>query len=467
MAVIERESPLDALETLASLIDHSLVQMRAQPAEAEARYGMLETIREYAEELLRARPEAGLVLAGYERYLRDLLLRAEQGLRGPEQIAWLDRLADEHDNLRAAMGAMLERGDGHAALTLAPRLWEFWRIRGYLAEGTSWLQRALAAAPDADPADRAAAEFGLGKLAIDLGDYEAAESHFRISAGIWEILGDQPRLVDAWNALLIVKLNTNDLAEAQVLGENALDVARATSDTFSTATALFNLGLVARTENRLEEAVALLEEALTLWRASQSPKWIGLATEALGISHRRLGNLAQAEVLLMESRGIFQRQGDMTGVAASTNQLGIVAHYQGNYARAITMNLESFDLFENVGSPHGAIESLEWIAVSAGSAGLHESAIRLFGATVALRKALDLDPIEFEAKDIENGMQLIRQALGANAEEHLQRGQFLNMAEARKLASELGVFVSGRPDKRMRGDRRLASPRSAAAAIDD
>lgn len=462
MATIDGEPPLDALETLANLIDHSLVQMRSQPAEAEARYGMLETIREYAEELVWATPEADRIIATFEQYLHDLLLRAEQGLRGPEQIAWLDRLADDHDNLRAALGQMLERGDGHAALDLAPRLWEFWRIRGYLAEGTSWLQRALTAAPDADPAARAAAEFGLGKLAIDLGDYEAAESHFRISAGIWEILSDQPRLVDAWNALLIVKLNTNELAEAQVLGENALNVARAIDDKPSTATALFNLGLIARSSDRLEDAVGLLVEALALWRASQSPKWIGLTTEALGITHRRLGNLAQAETLLRESRSKFQRQGDMIGVASSTHQLGIVAHNQGHHAHAITMNLESFELFENVGSPHGAIESLEWIAASAGSAGLHELAMRLFGATVALRVALDLDPIEFEATDIEKGMQCTRQALGSDAEEHLQRGRNLNKAEACELASHLGALVSACRDECVRGAAEPRTPRNDA-----
>jgi hypothetical protein len=166
-------------------------------------------------------------------------------------------------------------------------------------------------------------------------------------------------------------------------------------------------------------------------------------------------------MLLLESRGIFQRQGDTTGVAASTNQLGIVAHDQGNYARAITMNLESFDLFEQVGSPHGAIESLEWIAVSAGSAGLHESAMRLFGATVALRAALDLDPIEFEATDIEKGMQYTRHALGSDAEAQLLRGLNLSKAQARELASNLGALFSGCQDSCVLGATEHPSPRSA------
>ncbi len=411
MATLDGEPPLDALETLANLIDHSLVQMRAQPAEAEARYGMLETIREYAEASVRASPEAATITAAFERYLFDLLVRAEQGLRGPEQIAWLDRLADDHDNLRAALGAMLERGDGHAALTLAPRLWEFWRIRGYLAEGTSWLQRALAAAPDADPADRAAAEFGLGKLAIDLGDYDAAESHFRISAGIWEILSDQPRLVDAWNALLIVKLNTNELAEAQVLGENALDVARATGDTFSTATALFNLGLVARTENRLEEAVALLEEALSLWRTQQNPKWIALTSEALGISYRRLGNISQATTLFAECQRIFTRQGDIIGLGVIAGELGLMAMDQGDLLTAVERHLEAHAFHSQAGSLPGAIEALEWVALVAGKGGLHQPGVHLFKITAALRIQMGIVQIAEEALPFEAGIAPSRDAV--------------------------------------------------------
>ena len=437
LATLDDEPPLDALETLANLIDHSLVQMRSQPAEAEARYGMLETIREYAEESARSSPEADRVIATFERYLHDLLVRAEQGLRGPEQIAWLDRLAEDHDNVRAALGAMLERGDGHAALTLAPRLWEFWRIRGYLAEGTSWLQRALAAAPDAEPAARAAAEFGLGKLAIDLGDYDAAESHFRISAGIWEILCDQPRLVDAWNALLIVKLNTNELAEAQVLGENALDVARATGDTFSTATALFNLGLVARTENRLEEAVALLEEALSLWRAQQNPKWIALTAEALGISYRRLGNISHATALFSECQRIFTRQGDTIGLGVIVGELGLMAMEQGDLPTAVERLLEAYTFNSQAGSIPGAIESLEWIAIVAGKGGFHTQAVHLFETMAAIRNNMAVVQIEAEAAPFVDGIAPSRDAVRVTPNNSAVPGTFPTLEIALQLASKV------------------------------
>ena len=69
---------------------------------------------------------------------------AEEGLHGPDHLQWLRRLEAEHDNLRVAMGRALERGDGHLALRLALRLWEFWETRGYRSEGRVWLERTLA-----------------------------------------------------------------------------------------------------------------------------------------------------------------------------------------------------------------------------------------------------------------------------------------------------------------------------------
>ena len=69
-------------------------------------------------------------------------------------------------------------------LSLASRLWEFWRIRGFLVEGSAWLERTLELAPANAPELRAAGEYALGKLSIDLANYEAAETHFRNSADL-------------------------------------------------------------------------------------------------------------------------------------------------------------------------------------------------------------------------------------------------------------------------------------------
>ena len=69
------------------------------------------------------------------------------------------------------------------------RLWEFWWVRGYAARGACWLERAVAMAGSADTAGSAAAEFGLGKLSVELGDWAAAEAHYRKSLDAYRRLG--------------------------------------------------------------------------------------------------------------------------------------------------------------------------------------------------------------------------------------------------------------------------------------
>ena len=138
------------LETLARLIDQSLVTMRGEDDDAESRFTMLETIREFAAEQLAMSDEAELVERAFEEFLIARAEVAEEGLKGPDQRLWLDRLEAEHDNLRAALGRAVERKDGEVALRLALRLWQFWWTHGYWREGRDWLERTLAVAGSAE-----------------------------------------------------------------------------------------------------------------------------------------------------------------------------------------------------------------------------------------------------------------------------------------------------------------------------
>ena len=250
VGAIGAESALDPIETLASLIDQSLADELQRPdsADGEPRYVMLETIREFASEQLAASGEAEPLERAFEAFLIDFATAAEQGLNGPDEPLWLRRLEAEHDNLRAALGHALDRGDGMAAFRLAMRLWEFWLIRGHWREGGDWLERTLAMAESGDVAGRAAIAFGLGKLRIALGDYDAAEAHFRQSLEARRQLGDASGEAQVLRALAMVAHNRLAFSEARALGENALEIARETGDRRGVATGLHILGMIAREE---------------------------------------------------------------------------------------------------------------------------------------------------------------------------------------------------------------------------
>ena len=132
--------PLDVEVGIATLVDASLLQVTE--VLEEPRFTMLETIREFAGEQLAASGEAERVEQAFAAFLIGTAEAAEQDLTGARSsLFWLEQLEAEHDNIRAAMGRALERGDGDIALRLVLRLWEFWWIHGYWREGRDWLER--------------------------------------------------------------------------------------------------------------------------------------------------------------------------------------------------------------------------------------------------------------------------------------------------------------------------------------
>ena len=164
---------MDVLDGLDALVQQSLLRQEAGPG-GEARFAMLETIREYGLELLDAMPDEEAVRRAHAKYFLTLAEEAEQHLSGPEQATWLDRLGADHDNLRAALGWMEHAKDQGSHLRLGVALWRFWWLRGHLTEGRSLLDRALANAEGAPTTVQAEARRGAGILAESQGDFERA-----------------------------------------------------------------------------------------------------------------------------------------------------------------------------------------------------------------------------------------------------------------------------------------------------
>ena len=165
-----------ALDLLAQLVDKSMVLVEtADPGAPVARYRLLESIREYCHERARAAGEVAWLRGRHQAWFLALAEEASAGAGGPEQIAWLDRLETEYDNLQAALSwrdqdrasdvLRLRLGGGALALLGGARR---------APRGTQWLGAILADAGHDAPAARAGALNGAGNLARDVGDYERA-----------------------------------------------------------------------------------------------------------------------------------------------------------------------------------------------------------------------------------------------------------------------------------------------------
>jgi len=423
---------IDALDGLASLVDKSLVR-EAEGAEGEPRYGMLETLREYALERLAAGGDEDAARRAHALYYLDLAERAEPELTGAEQGTWLARLEVEHDNLRAALTWTRDHGEVVLGLRLAGALWRFWYTRGYLSEGRGWLEGLLAPAEGADnvsAAMRAKALNGAGVLAERQGAYARAESLYKECLTLFRELGDKKGTAQALNNLGMVMWHRGDQGRATALYEESLALYREIGDRRDVALLLGNLGVVAWDRGDLARATALYEESLALRRELGDRRGVAYALLNLGDVAGYQGDYARAARLFEESLAVHRELRDQWGIAAVLSNLGVVARYQEDYARAEALGRESVALFDRIGDRAAVAECLERLAAVACARGQFTRAARLCGATDALCEviAAPLAPADRFAHD--HTMEDARVALGVDFTAMWEAGRRMTLEQA-------------------------------------
>jgi predicted ATPase/DNA-binding NtrC family response regulator len=333
------------LDLLAPLVDKSLVIVEA--AVPVARYRLLETIWEYCRERAIEAGEVAWLRGRHQAWFLALVEEAEVKGRGAEQVAWLDRLETEYDNLQAALSW---RDPDHAndgpRLRFAGALWRFWEVRGRLREGRGWLEGILAETGRGEPAARARALNGAGNLARDLGDYARAAEHHA----------------------------------------EALALRREIGDIRGLASSLNNLGAIAHDQARYGPAEAYYSEALPAWRQAGDQEGLGVTLNNLGRARRFQGDYESAAALGRQSLGVFQAVGHSWGMARALNSLANTAHYQGDVAGARPLYEESLRLRRHVGDRQGIGVSLNSLALLSGLAGDHEVAQHLAEEGLLLRR---------------------------------------------------------------------------------
>ena len=319
------------LGALDALVDKSLLRVRPDPDD-EPRYWMLETIREFAAERLRASPEADEVSSRHAFWYADLADRAEEQTRGPDEADWLARLEAELGNLRATLAWLETTQAATEFQKLAAALWHLWGERGHLREGTNWLQRALEL-PAGDTQIRVRALNVLCTLLNDQGRVTemrplAFESD-RLSAELGDTGGRaRARTLLAWAASA-----DGDLGQARRLYEEAVELARANGDPWRLSVALNNFGDFLNETREFDEAVAVLEEALAITRETGFPDANARVLVNLGLVLIGRGDIDGADEHLTEAITLFAATGSVAAAEALMG-LAAVANAQGDPRRA-------------------------------------------------------------------------------------------------------------------------------------
>ena len=221
-----------SFDGLGALVDQSLVRIDEGTGDGPPRFTMLDTIREYAAEMLAARGEADAIAERHAHAMLDLAERAMPHLAGVEQREWLDRLERDHDNLRAALEWATARPDPDLGARMGFALWRFWQQRGYLNEARMRLEAMAAQDWSLEPVCAAHFAEAIGGVAYWQADHPAAERWYHEALRIWREQGDKREIANALyndayaDILPLMGLTGEALTEAQKAPQYAVGLAK-------------------------------------------------------------------------------------------------------------------------------------------------------------------------------------------------------------------------------------------------
>ncbi len=432
------------------------------------RYGMLETVRQYA---LRRLEQTGEAEAARDRRLDWYVALVEQAvpeLAGPKQAVWLARLEREQDNLRSCLRWALDRNQSTLGLRLAGGLGKFWLRGGHQREGRHWLSVLLAPAHDsrdaAAVAVRVTALLAAAGLAEDAHDFAQATAFYAESEALRLALGHEEHLAgQLLNAALEARAG-GEYARATVLLEECLAQYRRRGNpqspidddlglSLSFAYRFTFLALILREQGEFESAIALCEECLALARNLEDTEGVGQALLSLADVARDRGDTARLRAYGEESLALFRALGHPYAVGFALHNLALAAYLEGDLEQAANRAAESEGIFRELQSGSSIAEVLVTVGRVKGAMG--DAAVARACLTEALNLAWVTGPRLVVVAVVEElGIQGIRQG-------KLRHGVEL-LGSAAALRRTMGAPV--RPADRRAIEDALATARASLGA---
>lgn len=353
----------DLLDSLGSLVEKSLLR-RTEGVGGEPRFSMLQTIHEYAAEQAAAAGRSDELRATHAGAFADLVAQAAPLVMSADKRVWLDRLAEEHDNLRAAIGWAMETDDATGALTITARLWRFWQMRGYLSEALERIEAALAMPGASD----------LPQLQADAMDAAAGIAY-------WQADAERSR---AWY-------------------EREIEIRRRIGDRAGEAGALYGTSFtwtiggasVVADESGLAHARDAIDRALLIYRDLGDESGVGLAEWSLSNVCYAAGDFEGTWRHAIASREIFARLGNQFMEGWSIFTMGIARLWHAttdpssaadDVAQAEDLLRRSLRIFVEADDVSAYTLVLDALATSAFRAGRVERSARLAGAASRLER---------------------------------------------------------------------------------
>jgi predicted ATPase/DNA-binding SARP family transcriptional activator len=342
---------LDVLHSLASLVDESLVRRMRRPA-GEMRFAMLETIREFATELLEASGEEEELR---RRHCENLLARAEEGSAQwhagvDPQESLFPVLDQDLDNLHAALAWSAAAGEIELEVRLAVAARWYWALKGHLGEARRAFEGIFERTADAPPELRALALVHGAIFPLRQGDTARAAALLQESLDLYRGLGDEEGIARATAELGGVAIAEQDLDRAAALYAEAVPLFRSQGKLSRLAASLGNLGTIAHMRGDLATAVDYYEEAIGASREAGDEDGAAVNLHNLGRSELARGRPEEGLAALRESLAIGRRLGYREVIAYCLGGLAELAMIEDDATRAATLLGASNRLFAEIGA---------------------------------------------------------------------------------------------------------------------
>jgi predicted ATPase/DNA-binding SARP family transcriptional activator len=423
----ELDGRLEAL--VSSLLDKSSLLRIDSGRDAQPRFDMLDTVREFAAERAADADDLAALERRHARYFLDYCEHVAEQAARTDQRQWLDRLAQERGNIRLAFERLSHAGAADEALRVAIAFARTLPWDSHAHEVRGWLRQVLAARAQPPLERRATGLYWDGVLALAQGLFGDAKAQLEaaltaareagelsVEAAVLAALGRRAVLVAA--------------ADAQELCDAAVTTARRVDDPILLADALVNqAGACERTE-AWERGRALAGEALELFRAGGDPYGAAWALAEQGWYAMVHGRLEEAEQCLGEALDLRRRHGDDRRLVEPLIDHAWLMFVRGRGEEALRGFLDCLALARHVGDQFNVGEALAGLSAQAALDARPADAARLAGASAALHEQIGAPPWESVTAMQDGALAGARDALGDRYAAHFAEGRRLSAEDA-------------------------------------
>jgi predicted ATPase/DNA-binding SARP family transcriptional activator len=425
------EHDLDGgLEVLvASLLDKSSLLRMDSGRDAQPRFGMLDTVREFAAERAADGEDVAELEQRHARYFLDYCEHVAEQAARTDQREWLDRLAQERGNIRLAFERLLHAGAADEALRVAIAFARALPWDAHTHEVRGWLRQVFDAAAQPTAGHGGTGLYWDGMLALSQGLFDDAGAQLKAALTAAREAGER-----SVEAAVLAALGRRAVliaaADAQELCDAAVTAARRVGDPVLIADALVNQAGACERIQAWERGRALAGEALELFRAVGDPYGAAWALAEQGWYDMVHGRLDDSERRLGEALELRRRHGDDRRLVEPLIDYAWLMFVRGRGTDATRSFLDCFALARHVGDQFNVGEALAGLSAQAALDARWSEAARLAGASAALHEQMGAPPWESVTAMQDRALSGARDALGSLYASHLAEGRRMSAEDA-------------------------------------